>query len=105
MSRYNPLPFSPEYAFTAMRPMQIAGVSYAAGDPIDASAISQQRLRQLYDARKIAPHAPDFLFNGAGEAPATPANGQDQSAGGADGSTTVATPKKPRPSRRATQQA
>ena len=103
MSRYNPLPFSPDYAFTALRPLQIAGVSYAAGDPIDASAISEQRLRQLYDARKISPHAPEFLFNGAGETPAPPetaSDTDDANAGDADASA-APEPKKTR-RRRAT---
>lgn len=64
MARFNPLPFSPLYAFTALRPMTIAGVAYQIGDAIDKDSIAPIRLRQLYDARKIAPHAPDFLFNG-----------------------------------------
>ncbi|NDC57824.1 MAG: hypothetical protein EBZ50_03140 [Alphaproteobacteria bacterium] len=63
------LPFSPDYAFAAAQVVTISGVTYQPGDAIPKGAISERRLRQLYELRRIAPHAPDFLFNG----PASPA--------------------------------
>lgn len=66
------LPFSPEYAFAASRVVTINGVTYQPGDSIPKGALSPHRLRMLYEQRSIAPHAPDFLFNGpASSAPSS----------------------------------
>ena len=83
--RYNSLPFSPHYAFSATRALRINGVDYAPGDAIDVSAVGERRLRQLYETRKVTPHAPDFLFNGPApqrqpeQAPAAPPAAPEQS--------------------------
>jgi len=58
-------PFSPAFAYVASRPLTIDGVDYLPGDPIPEGVLKMRRLRQLYEQRKISPHAPAFLSNGA----------------------------------------
>lgn len=58
-------PFSPAFAYVASRPLTIDGVDYLPGDPIPEGVLQMRRLRQLYEQRKISPHAPAFLANGA----------------------------------------
>jgi hypothetical protein len=63
-------PFSPDFAYVAARPLTIDGADFHPGDPIPDGALSDRRLRQLYEQRKISPHAPAFLDNGASVAKA-----------------------------------
>jgi hypothetical protein len=60
-----PAPFSPAFAFVAARTMRIDGVEFVPGDPIPDGVLSDRRLRQLYEQRKISPTLPAFLDNGA----------------------------------------
>lgn len=74
MSRYNPPPYSPHYDFIALRPMTIQGVEVQRGEAIDKSHFKEQRLRQMFDARMIAPAGfaefpkPAYLDLGRGKA-------------------------------------
>lgn len=74
MGRYNPPPYSPHYDFIALRPMTIQGVDVQRGETIDKSHFKEQRLRQMFDARMIAPAGfadspkPAFVDLGLGKA-------------------------------------
>lgn len=74
-ARYVMLPFTPLYDFIVERPMTIHGRTYARGDTLDKTDLSERLLRQLYEQRKIIPSpgfggnpAPRYLNNGLGKA-------------------------------------
>jgi hypothetical protein len=46
------LPFDPSGNFVYLKAMKVNGVDVKAGDPVDKSAFSDRRLRQLYAAGK-----------------------------------------------------
>lgn len=46
-------PFTPLATFRVVRPMTLGGANLAAGDAVPVGTVSVDRLRQLYDARKI----------------------------------------------------
>lgn len=103
MSRYNPPPYSPHYDFIAMRPMTIGGADLQRGDKIPKSEFSEQRLRQMFDARMIAPAGfaefpqPAYLNNGKGKADKLRAEIEREEGEGAD----AAKPAKPAAPQRA----
>lgn len=52
-TRFNRLPFAPDYLFVATRQFILNGRDYAPGDELETAGVSIHRLRQLYDIRKI----------------------------------------------------
>ncbi len=72
MRRHNPLPYSPHLAFLVSRAFTFEGRDLKPGEPFDASQVTEQRLRQFFDARLIAPtgfaaqNPPAYLENGRG---------------------------------------
>lgn len=58
MRQHHRLPFSPDYQFRATKPLTIDGVDYAPGSTLPPGALKPDRLRQLYDLRKVEPIVP-----------------------------------------------
>lgn len=59
------LPFSPHQPLFVLRPITVEGREYAPGEAFPRGIISDRRMRQLYEQRKISAFAPAFIFNGA----------------------------------------
>lgn len=60
----NRFPYSPLLAFISNRPQTVGGATYQQGDPFDKASVSEKKLRQLWDLRRIeclAPVAVDVL--------------------------------------------